>query len=77
MLKLFNFPPDDPMSQKVRTIQREDIINYAKLKQYLTEEESLDIANKVPQERLTEILAKTTYDMLMSYEAQARRAKKD
>jgi Fe-S-cluster formation regulator IscX/YfhJ len=57
------------MSQKFKMIAKEDVINYAKLKQYITEEESLDVANKLSNEKLVEVMAKTTYDMLMSYEA--------
>ena len=77
MLKLYAFPPEDTQSQKLKVISREDLINYAKLKQYLTEEEANDLSNKVSQERLMEILAKTTNDMILSYEVPARRAKKD
>ena len=72
-----SFQPEEPMNAKVKTIQREDLINYAKLRMYITEEESLEFAGKLSLEKQVEILSKTTYDMLMSFEAAARRAKKD
>lgn len=64
------------MNAKFKTIQREDIINYAKLKGYITEEESVDIS-KLPQDRIIDFFAKTTNDLIMSYEVPARRIKKD
>jgi len=47
LLKHFLFAPEDPISQKVKVIQREDIVNYAKLKQYITEEEAVDMVDKL------------------------------
>lgn len=69
MLKHINYPQEDPMSQKIKVIQKEDIINYAKLKQYITEEDSTDLIGTLGNEKVVEVMAKTTYDLLMSYEA--------
>ena len=43
----------------------------------MTEEEAADLHNKVPSEKLLEIFAKTTNDMILSFEVPLRRAKKD
>ena len=77
-LKHYIFPPEDTANNsKIKVIQRDDIINYAKLRQYITEEEAADLPNKVSQEKLFEIFAKTANDMILSYEVPLRRAKKD
>ena len=63
------------------------MLNYARAKQYITEEE-LTAALAVPQggdiskvlggaDRYTEVMAKTTVDVVLSHEVPARRAKRD
>ena len=77
-LKHYVFPPEDTVNfPKIKVIQRDDIINYAKLRQYITEEEAADFANKITPEKQLEIFAKTANDMILSYEVPLRRAKKD
>lgn len=76
MLKHFSFPPEDPLNVKNKTIQREDIINHAKLKQYITEEEGNDLS-KLPLEKITEIFAKVTNELILQFEVPLRRQKKE
>ena len=88
MSKHYSFPVEGAVnSAKFKTVARDDILNYARAKQYITEEE-LTAALAVPQggdvasviggkDRYTEIFAKTTVDVIMSHEVPARRVKKD
>ncbi len=67
---------------------RDDLLQYARAKNYITDDElaagqatitSLDAVQKAiggPQ-KYTEIMAKTTVDVLMSFEVPARRTKKE
>ena len=48
----------------------------AKLKQYITEEESLDLS-KVNNDKLTDIFSKVTNDLIMMQEVPMRRLKRD
>ena len=87
-MKHYAFPPEDAANNaKFKTVQRDDIINYARAKQYITEEEML-AALAIPQggnvssalggvDRTIDVFAKTTVDLVMSYEVPARRLKKD
>ena len=84
LLKQYSYPPEDTGSGlKIKTIQRDDILNYARAKQYITEEELaaalVGDALKVlgSQERVTEIFAKTTVDLILSHEVPLRRIKKE
>ena len=60
------------MNAKYKTITREDIINHAKLKQYLTEEEANDL-NKVNQDKIVEVFAKVTNELILFHEVPLRR----
>ena len=88
LLKHYTFQTEDIANHsKFKTVQRDDIINYARAKQYITEEE-MTAALAVAQggdmskvlggvERMNEVFAKTTVDLVMSYEVPARRIKKE
>jgi hypothetical protein len=86
--KHYSFAPEDTVnSAKFKTVTRDDLINYSRAKQYITEEE-MTAALAVPPggdvakvlggtDRYTEVFAKTTVDVVMSHEVPARRIKKD
>ena len=81
LLKTYCFPAEDPNGAKVKTVQRDDVLNYARAKQYITEEElaacqapGADVV-KVLGDRYIEVFSKATVDVVMSIEVPARRAK--
>jgi hypothetical protein len=39
LLKHYSFQPEDPQTSKFKTVSRDDLLNYARAKQYITEEE--------------------------------------
>jgi hypothetical protein len=93
LLKHYSFTVEETAANpqtlgRYKTVQREDILNYARAKGYITEEElapALAAGSNVPEvmrvlggsERYVEIFAKTTVDIIMSHEVTAKRAKRD
>ena len=92
LLKHYSYPAEDTVnSGKFKTVQRDELLAYARAKQYITEDELLacqqantsssldEIMTKAlgSYERYVEVFAKATVDVVLSYEVPARRAKKE
>ena len=73
---LYSFPAEDTVNcGKYKTIHREEIVTMAKLKGYITEEEAADVGRL--GSKWTDVMVKTVADLLLMYEVQARRSKRD
>jgi hypothetical protein len=73
---------EHPNFQRFKTIKRKDLVERAKFKTYLTEEEATwkglrKMVEDGEQEKLTEILAKCLVEQLNQYEIPLQREKKN
>ena len=77
MLKQFNVPTEGETAEAAKrnkTIQMADLLNQAKAKSYITEEEAADLG-KVDQIKVRQVLARTTNELLAGITVPLRRQK--